>query len=130
MTKICTTISIKNIIQTRNHREEAMTTKELATKIRLFTIYSPNKDVMSIEFGNWFADKVEEFLSAELPSSSIRSEVEGKTYTIESKDVSKEIIRPTPRLYLDSLTTDSSWHPYIPYNWKLKSVPNYLLKKV
>lgn len=40
--------------------------KELATKIRLIAIHAPNKDVISCDFGNWFAEKVEKLLDEEV----------------------------------------------------------------
>lgn len=50
-----------------------MINKELSNKIRLFTIGSPNQDVMSCEFGNWFAEKVERLLDEE--NESLRKEL-------------------------------------------------------
>ena len=36
--------------------------KKLAETIRIIAISSPNRDVMSCEFGNWFVPKIEEYL--------------------------------------------------------------------
>jgi hypothetical protein len=60
--------------------------------------------------------------------NKITVEIEGKTYTIESKEVFDNNWRG--HIYGDSLKVDSiGRYPYVPYKWKLKTVPN-LLKKV
>jgi len=48
--------------------EKKIDVKELARQIRLTAIQSPNLDVMSCEFGNWFAPKVEKILKDFLDS--------------------------------------------------------------
>ena len=40
--------------------------EKMAIKIRIMAIASPNRDVLSCEFGNWFVPKIEEYLKKEL----------------------------------------------------------------